>query len=1115
MLNDDFAERLTLTGTQASVASSTSGASFETGEPDIYGASSQRSVWWTWTAPASGNVTLTTQYSTYNAALGVYTGNAVNSLTQVALNIPPSGFSESQYGQLTFTATRGTTYQIAVFGQAAYCGSATLNLLMTPSNGLPSVTSASASPSEAFTDQSLAVTGVATSDPENNPVTVAYQWQSSADGFTWNNVSGATSSTLASTQAGLFYRCRLVPSDATGDGNAYFTASIPVRERPAQASRAGASYSHNGAQPMEAALPPAKRKVIINEFCKGAGTTSQTGALNGEWYEFLVLQDQSMVGYFFSNVFRSIRFKDVPLWQNVPKGTLIVIYNPTSKSPLLPADDVSTTDGNHRIIVSGNNSTYFDDGNGYAPTCPKLSGSGDTMSNALGTGARIVLSRAFTGVLDDISYHSVEHLGGDAQFKRNPHLPTWLGGGQTYRYLLASEDGCEASSGWQLGNADANFATPGEPNNLDQSTWISKLRAPAPAYRFAGSSVLPAGVTINATTGAVTGTPSAAGLYNLQIERYATGVPTATRSVQLLVGTSGGVFEIPASQTFTLTGDLDLGTATLINRGTLNTAGYTLAQRQSYATWAAAHGVSGAQNDPIGAQNDPIGALGITNRMAFALNLDPATATTADLPALDIANVSGSDYLSLTFRRQKGSPRVTYTVQASSDLTTWTDLNTSAQMHGSPVALDHATERVTVRDTAALGGSTTRRFLRLKVTDNLTPPPAPASPSATLGTGQAGLTWNASTGAETYSVKRATTSGGPYTTVASGLTALSYNDTTVATGTTYYYIITATNSADGESLASAEVTVTTPASWAPNAPTGLAATANAMQVALTWNAVSGATSYTVKRSTTSGSGYTNLATGLTTTSYNDTTASLGTTYYYVVTATNSGGTSANSSQVSSAVVMPLGWWRMNDTSGTTATNSGSAGSAQNVTSVSGTGVTWGAGKFGNAATLDGTSNTYFRQASNNLTANTTNTCTITLWVKGSFSSAGWRGLFYDRSGSVQKGIHTNNGTLRIGNWENDNQTASSLTIPDNTWTFVALTVSPTQMKAWLRTENASSFSTWTSSTTSFTARQWQRPGIGGSQYAAEVLAGQIDDVRFYDRTLTEAELAAIFANANQ
>ncbi|XID96169.1 cellulose binding domain-containing protein [Paenibacillaceae bacterium WGS1546] len=84
----------------------------------------------------------------------------------------------------------------------------------------------------------------------------------------------------------------------------------------------------------------------------------------------------------------------------------------------------------------------------------------------------------------------------------------------------------------------------------------------------------------------------------------------------------------------------------------------------------------------------------------------------------------------------------------------------------------------------------------------------------------------------------------------------------------------------------------------PAAPTGLTATAGNAQVALSWTASSGATSYTVKRATTSGGPYTNVATNVTATSYTNMGLTNGTTYYYVVSATNSAGTSANSAQVS-------------------------------------------------------------------------------------------------------------------------------------------------------------------------------------------------------------------------
>ena len=98
----------------------------------------------------------------------------------------------------------------------------------------------------------------------------------------------------------------------------------------------------------------------------------------------------------------------------------------------------------------------------------------------------------------------------------------------------------------------------------------------------------------------------------------------------------------------------------------------------------------------------------------------------------------------------------------------------------------------------------------------------------------------------------------------------------------------------------------------PAAPTGLTATAGDAQVALTWNASATASSYKVKRATTSGGPYTVVATP-TTTSHTDTGLTNGTTYYYVVSAVNASGESANSSQVSAT---PTGLMNGNTPTGT-------------------------------------------------------------------------------------------------------------------------------------------------------------------------------------------------------
>jgi len=176
------------------------------------------------------------------------------------------------------------------------------------------------------------------------------------------------------------------------------------------------------------------------------------------------------------------------------------------------------------------------------------------------------------------------------------------------------------------------------------------------------------------------------------------------------------------------------------------------------------------------------------------------------------------------------------------------------------------------------------------------PPAAPTSLMATAGNAQVSLSWTASSGATSYNVKRSNVSGGPYTTVATGVTTTSSTDTGLTNGTTYYYVVTAINAA-GESPTSNEVSAT-PICSIPAAPTGLAATPGDAQVSLSWNASSGAGSYNVKRSTTSGGPYTTIASGVTSTSYTDPGLTNGTTYYYVVSASSACGESASSVEVS-------------------------------------------------------------------------------------------------------------------------------------------------------------------------------------------------------------------------
>ena len=73
-------------------------------------------------------------------------------------------------------------------------------------------------------------------------------------------------------------------------------------------------------------------------------------------------------------------------------------------------------------------------------------------------------------------------------------------------------------------------------------------------------------------------------------------------------------------------------------------------------------------------------------------------------------------------------------------------------------------------------------------------PPGPTGITASAAYGTLNLTWNAFSGATGYTVKRGTTSLGPYTTLASNVTATAYTDATAQTGVLYYYTVSATTS---------------------------------------------------------------------------------------------------------------------------------------------------------------------------------------------------------------------------------------------------------------------------------------------------------------------------------
>jgi len=125
--NNNFASATTISGSSATVTGSNVSANKESGEPSHASNSGGASVWWQWTASASGTTTLTTAGSSFDTLLAVYTGNSVNGLTVVASNDDDQSAGVTT-SRLTFDASAGTTYRIAVDGFNGAIGSITLNL---------------------------------------------------------------------------------------------------------------------------------------------------------------------------------------------------------------------------------------------------------------------------------------------------------------------------------------------------------------------------------------------------------------------------------------------------------------------------------------------------------------------------------------------------------------------------------------------------------------------------------------------------------------------------------------------------------------------------------------------------------------------------------------------------------------------------------------------------------------------------------------------------------------------------------------------------------------------------------------------------------------------------
>jgi hypothetical protein len=172
-------------------------------------------------------------------------------------------------------------------------------------------------------------------------------------------------------------------------------------------------------------------------------------------------------------------------------------------------------------------------------------------------------------------------------------------------------------------------------------------------------------------------------------------------------------------------------------------------------------------------------------------------------------------------------------------------------------------------------------------------------------------------------------------------------------------------------------------------------------------------------------------------------------------------------------------------------------------------ATWsGAGKYGGALSFDGTNDYVSINDSNSL--DLTNRMTLEAWIKPTANS-GWRTVLMKENGSeLAYGMYARESSNRPSGWIRPNPTSGSSktvtgtsALPLNAWTHLVTTYDGTNLRLYINgTLNKTTAITGTMYTSSNPLK------IGGNSMWGEYYAGLIDEVRVYNRALTQSEIQA-------
>ncbi|HEX5425950.1 MAG TPA: fibronectin type III domain-containing protein, partial [Candidatus Acidoferrales bacterium] len=307
-------------------------------------------------------------------------------------------------------------------------------------------------------------------------------------------------------------------------------------------------------------------------------------------------------------------------------------------------------------------------------------------------------------------------------------------------------------------------------------------------YSWAVSSgSLPAGLSLNSSSGAISGTPTTSGTSTFTVKVTDASSSTATKSLSIAVAAATPTLSVSTSS-------LSGGTAGTTYSASLQATGGTTPYSWAVSSGSLPAGLS--LNSSSGAISGTPTTSGTstftvkvtdassstaTKSLSIAVAGVPLTITTTSVP-----NGTTNTAYSAFLYAGGGNTPYTWTISSGS-LPTGVTMSTAGDISGTPTAAGAFTFTAKVTDSSSPANTATASFTL----------------TVTQGTAYSvSLTWTASpsSGVAGYNVYRSTISGSGYVRINSGVaTSLGYVDGTVQNGTTYYYVVTAVDGSGNES----------------------------------------------------------------------------------------------------------------------------------------------------------------------------------------------------------------------------------------------------------------------------------------------------------------------------